>query len=113
MALVTLKSRIPQITAEMEGKLNTVVRAGAENIERTAKELAPDAPPLGEGLVAAIHTEHDALGSSVVAGDDEVFYGHFIENGTVNTPPHPFLVPAVEVNHAPIVGAAARVLRGL
>lgn len=110
MAAVTLKSRIPQITAELQGKLETVVQSGAESIEAMAKARVP----VDEGdLRDAIHTEREPEGVYVVAGGEDVFYGHIIENGSVIHPPRPYLVPSAEAARGPIIAAAANVLRNL
>ena len=110
MAFVSLKSRIPQITAELEAKMEGVERAGAELIEAGAKMRVP----VDEGdLRAAIHTDAQAEGTYVTAGDSDTFYGHMVENGTVSQPPQPFLVPAAEAAREPIVAMAIKVLRGL
>jgi HK97 gp10 family phage protein len=113
MPLVKLKSRIPQIQAELVAKSEGVMKAGAEAVSVGAKMRAPDAPPEGEGLVEAIHVEDDVEGFYVVAGDDDVFYGHFVENGTVKQPPRPFLIPALEAAAPGIIAGVQRVLRGI
>lgn len=115
-----LTSRIPQIIADLDDKTIEAVVDLAGRIVDGAKQRVPDAPPLTEGLVEAIHVEtgtdlvksteagfsHSTLTMSaeelsrgavaVVAGDHDHFYGHIIENGGVNRSPHPFLVPAFE-----------------
>lgn len=115
-----LTSRIPLIVAELDETTLEGVMEIAERIVEGAKQRVPDAPPLTEGLVGAIHIEtgsdlvksteagfsHSALtvtaedlaegAVAVVAGDHDHFYGHIIENGGVHTPPRPFLVPAFE-----------------
>lgn len=130
-----LTSRIPLIVADLDDNTIEGVVEVAERIAEGAKQRVPDAPPLGEGLVEAIHVEtggdlvksteagfaHSATGYSVeelssgavavVAGDHEHFYGHIIEHGSVNQGPHPFLVPAYEAereNVEEIVGARLR-----
>jgi HK97 gp10 family phage protein len=113
VALVTLKSRIPQITAELQVKMNAVARQGAESIADGAKERVADAPPYGEGLIDAIHTESAGVGTSVIAGDQEHPYGNFLENGTVNMAAQPFLIPAAESSAPTIYAAASKVLRGI
>lgn len=110
---MALKSRIPQITAELHAKVDLALKAGAESVAAQAKLRAPDAPPEGEGLVEAIHVEEELEGFYVVAGDEDVYYGHFVENGTVNHPPRPFLVPSLESQQAIILAGVNRVLRGL
>lgn len=108
--MVTLKSRIPEITVEMQGKLEAVVRAGAASIAAGAKARVP----VDDGdLQAAIHTETEPEGTYVIAGDSDVFWGNFVENGTVKTSPQPFLVPAAEAARESIAVAATHVLRNL
>jgi HK97 gp10 family phage protein len=110
----TLKSRIPKIIAELAPRMDVVARTGAELIERGAKARAPDRPPIGEGLVEAIHVERDTVGSYyVVAGGDDVFWGHMQEFGTTHHAPQPFLIPAFEGQRDAIVGMAAATLRDL
>jgi HK97 gp10 family phage protein len=93
----TLKSRLPVIIVALPGATAAEAKALAEGIELRAKELAPDAPPIGQGLVQAIHTEPDEEGFRVVAGDEDVFYGHFVEFGTAQgATARPFLIPAFE-----------------
>jgi HK97 gp10 family phage protein len=93
----TLKSRIPQIIALLPEAAEAEALALAEDIAVRAKENAPDAPPIGEGLVDAIHVEPDEEGFRVVAGDEDVFYGHFVEFGTAQgATAKPFLIPAFE-----------------
>lgn len=88
-----LRSRIPQIIAELDDKLREGVVDVAERIADGAKErVSVDTGALRD----AIHVEADEESVRVVAGDGDVFYGHIIEAGGVNTPPHPFLVPAFE-----------------
>ena len=33
---------------------------------------------------------------AVIAGDFDAFYGHIVEHGSTQNPPHPFLIPAFE-----------------
>lgn len=109
-----LKSRIPQIIAELTPRVDLAARAGAELIERDAKIRAPDRPPIGEGLVEAIHVQRDRVGSYyVVAGDDEHWYGHLQEFGTTHHAPQPFLIPAFEQERDAVVGLVAATLRDL
>lgn len=94
---VTLQNRFPEIIAELRPRLDVALRETAAEIETKAKARAPDRVPFGEGLVAAIHTDRTSqLHYRVVGGDDEAWYGHFLEFGTVKMSPRPFLVPAFE-----------------
>lgn len=110
----TLKSRLPLIAAELRPRVSAAVRAGAGLMSERAKVRAPDAPPLGEGLVSAIHVERQGPAEyAVVAGDDDVFWGHFVEFGTVHSAPKPFLVPAFEESVNETVGLVQGALRRL
>jgi HK97 gp10 family phage protein len=105
-----LKSRIPQITVELQVRLEHVVDEGTDVVERDAKAAVPVAT--GK-LRAAIHKERRSDGTYVVGGDDDAWYGHLIEYGTTRTAPRPFMVPALEMNRAPIIAQARSALRGL
>lgn len=89
-----LKSRFPQIIAELPVLMDMVARGAAELVEQRAKERVP----VGTGrLRDAIHTERQDLGEyAVIAGDRKAFYGHIVEHGGVHTPAQPFLVPAAD-----------------
>jgi HK97 gp10 family phage protein len=107
---VTLKSRIPEIAAEMEARLEATLEAAGELIVKGAKERVP----VESGrLRDAIHVETTAKGVSVVAGSTEAFYGHMVENGTTHSAPHPFLVPAAEAAKDEIAAEATAALREL
>lgn len=90
---VTLKSRIPLIIGELDDRLLEAVTELAERIVAGAKDRVPvDTGALRD----AIHVRVKGHDVAVVAGDDEAWYGHIVENGSVKMPPHPFLVPAYE-----------------
>jgi HK97 gp10 family phage protein len=110
-----LKSRLPAIIAGLDPRVETALRAGAELVEAEAKTRAPDRPPIGEGLVEAIHVEPDDVGGGyfVVAGDSDVFYGHFLEHGTRHAAARPFLVPALESQSETVAAMVHGVLKTL
>jgi HK97 gp10 family phage protein len=91
------------------------VDSGAERVVQSAK----DRVPIRSGALRnAIHTEdeRDPRGGQrtfVIAGNDDVFYGHLVEHGTTHVAPRPFLVPALEEHRADIVMAAAAAIRNL
>lgn len=101
---MALQSRIPQIIGELDEKLLEGVTDLAERVANGARDRVPvDTGALRD----AIHVEVKDDQVAVVAGDGDAYYGHIIENGSVKTPPHPFLVPAFEAerpNLAEIVG---------
>jgi len=108
---MALRSRIPSIAAQLQARVDGALRAGAEAIEQQAKQRVPVA---SGDLRDAIHVEREAMGEyAVVAGDDNVFYGHMVEFGTARVPARPFLVPAAEASRDTIVTAVTTVLRGL
>lgn len=110
----TLKSRLPQIAAELRPRVSAAVKAGAELVAADASDRAPDAPPYGQGLVQAIHAERAGPAEyAVVAGDDDVFYGHLVEFGTVHSAAQPFLIPAMEAREDEAVDLVRAALRSL
>jgi HK97 gp10 family phage protein len=107
-----LKSRLPTITPEIAERLEGACVRTAEHVAQDARGRVPvDSGALRD----SIHTEKDehGIGEFVVAGNTEVYYGHFVEYGTVNTSPRPFLVPAAEENRARHVKEARAALKGL
>lgn len=105
-----LKSRLPQIAASLDPKVTAAMRAGAETIESEAKARVPVA---SGDLRDAIHVEVDGDDVYVIAGDDQVFYGHLVELGTTLVPARPFLIPALEARRETVVAAVAAALKGL
>lgn len=112
---VTLKSRFPEIRAELRPHVSAAVKAAAEDVRRAAQANAPvDTGALRD----AIHVERRGVGEyAVVAGDGDVFYGHLVEHGSAvggrgrpPQAPRPFLVPALEAN---LVAAQLRIEEAL
>ena len=89
-----LTSRLDNIAASLDEEIETPIRALAEMIEQEAKARVPvDSGDLRD----AIHSDKLKDGTyAVIAGAKGVFYGHIVENGSVKSAPHPFLVPAFE-----------------
>ena len=86
-------SKLVQAMREIHDDAMRAARLTAEVVEKGAKSRVPiDSGDLRD----AIHVEPVEDGYAVVAGDSDVFYGHIVENGSVNVPPRPFLVPALE-----------------
>lgn len=110
-----LRSRFPQIIAGLDPRVDAAVRTGAELVKQRAQERVADAPPIGQGLVSAIHVEDSdqSSGYYVVAGDKEHFYGHMLEFGTVKMAPQPFLIPAAEASRAEVAGIVSTALKGM
>lgn len=82
--------------------------AAAQEVSQSAK----DRVPVRTGrLLQAIHVEPSDEGATVIAGDHDVFYGHMVEHGTTHSPPHPFLVPALEEHREDIVATVVAAIR--
>ncbi|HVJ27498.1 MAG TPA: HK97-gp10 family putative phage morphogenesis protein [Vicinamibacterales bacterium] len=105
------KSRLPQIEAELVAKMDAVAKAVAERTEQAAEERVVVATGRLKG---AIHTDHTGEGEySVIAGDNNAFYAHIIEHGSVHVGARPFLVPALEQVRQEVPAIAKTVLRSL
>ena len=114
---VTLKSRLPQIAAELPRAVDRVLVAGAYAVAASAQQRLEPHRRTGE-LEQQTHVdESQREGIYVVAGDPSdpsfAFWGHMLEHGTSHSAPHPFLVPALEGNRDEIVTATAAALRAL
>ena len=105
---MALTSRIPEIVAELNAAVEAAAKAGAEQVAEAARQRVPvDTGKLRD----AIHTQTDADGSWVIAGNKKAFYGHIVEHGSVHTPPHPFLVPAFEETRGAIEAEIGEAIR--
>lgn len=102
---MALKSKIPEILESLPAELQAALTAAAELVVEDAKNRVPVSTIAHEHLRDAIHVEEQADGVAVVAGDNTAWYGHIIEHGSVNMPPRPFLIPALEDNRAAIIEA--------
>jgi HK97 gp10 family phage protein len=109
----TLKSRLPLIAAELRPKVSAAVKVGAEGIAGHARaRVSVGAPDVH--LRDAIHVERRGPASyAVVAGDEQAWYGHLVEFGTVHSAPRPFLIPATEDGRDDAVAAVRAALVGL
>ena len=97
----TLKSRLPQIAAELRPKVSAAVKQGAKLVSDDARARVPIGPP---EVHLRDHFHVTRLGGAeyeVSVGGregDDPFYAHMVENGTTHSPPQPFLVPALEAH---------------
>jgi HK97 gp10 family phage protein len=107
----SLKSRFPEILVELRPRVSAAVKEAAEVVQEAAQERVP----VDDGdLYEAIHVERVGVGEySVVAGNDDVFYGHIVEHGSTHSPAHPFMVPAAEASRFPAEALVTAALRGL
>jgi HK97 gp10 family phage protein len=76
----------------------TYVRAGGQNASRTHTASAPgEAPANDKGRLArSMLWKRD--GNSAIVGSTVTGYPHWLEFGTVNMEPRPFLRPALDAN---------------
>lgn len=128
MTVVLKYSRFDKVARRLQPETRRAVKHGAELVESLAKDLVPKRTG---ALMRAIHVERDprsgpGLGLAaykVVAGTRKVYYGHMVEHGTQRggvpggrgdrgpTPPHPFLVPALEALREPIIADVRKAVR--
>ncbi len=106
-----LKSKLPEIIAELPLKVREAEKAAAELIVQSAKERVPVDPNTTKHLRDHIHTEEAPEGVWVRAGNNKFWYGHIIEHGSVNQPARPFLVPALEENRSEILATFSETIR--
>ncbi len=102
---------IPAFVAKLEALIREAEQAGADLVLESAKAKVPYDEHTKHHVRDALHTEETEDGVLVVAGDHDVFYAHMVEHGTTHSPPHPFLVPALEENGAAIIGLVAEAVR--
>jgi len=121
-----LKSRFPQIIAELPVRMHRNSDVTAERIRAAAYSTAPvgsgmDDPHPGR-LRESLHVEHDDEGVWVVADaaaepvrgrSEGAPYGHMVEYGSVHNVARPFLHPAAEENRAGWLTRAVGILRTL
>jgi HK97 gp10 family phage protein len=106
MAIGKSYNRFPQIIATLDPRLEEALDLGRQAIASDARSrVHVDSGDLRD----SIHVDDEYI----VAGDGDVFYGHYEEFGTVHSPAHPFMVPAAEANRDTVVALAAAALRGL
>lgn len=110
-----LKSRIPEVIAELDVRIHEAAGRVADHIatdaaSRVAYDEEVTEPHLRDNI-SAVEGEDGVW--MVKAGGNGVYWGGWVELGTVNMAARPFLVPAAEaaVPIAEAEGMAA--LRGL
>lgn len=107
---MALKDGLPDIIAELEPAVRAALIRGAQEVTEAAKNRVP--VETGR-LQRAIHWEITDEGVEVIAGDHDAFYGHIVEHGSAayGTPPHPFLVPALEERRGDVVDGIRAAIR--
>lgn len=110
---VTVKSYRPQREKEILDRLDKSMERVGAIVERQAKKNTVTPKPSGKHhkyykdtdrlASSIIHwLERDGNSISAVIGSN-VYYGTYLEFGTVNMPPYPWLFPAVEMKRAQII----------
>lgn len=111
---MALKSRLPEIAAELPTAIAAAERAAAETVVNAAKARVP--VKTGR-LRNAIHAEMEVEATRgrvvtwVYGGDSQAWYGHIVEHGSRKSPAHPFLAPALEASRGKIIGATVSAIR--
>lgn len=109
----TLESRLPEVAVALRPRVSAAAKAAAEVIAERARQRVPVGAP---DVHIRDHINVVRSGPAqyaVVAGDEETFYGHFLEFGTVHSAAQPFLVPAVEDSAEEAVALVEAALRAL
>ena len=117
-----LRSRIPQITVQMEILVDEAIEEGAEEVAQAARNRLQPHHVTGR-LEESVHLDEQRDGVYVVAGGGrdatipyrarDVFWGHFLEFGTSRSAPYPFLVPSLEERRTGIVQRVHGALKSL
>jgi len=98
----TLKSRLPEISAEIRPRVSAAVKAGATRISERAKARAPVlAQSNGHRRPGALRDSIAVRRAGpaayrVEAGADGAFYAGFVERGTRFMDAEPYLIPSAE-----------------
>lgn len=101
--MINFINNIPKVIAEMERRAKAASLETAEAVAVEARKLAP--VDMGR-LRSSIQAQATDTGAEVVVG---VEYGQFVELGTSNQPPQPFLIPAVEAERQPFEKRGSKV----
>lgn len=122
MTNVTIKSYRPQVEARIMSNLEKGLSNAGMIVAREAKRNTTKPMPSGilnhwwkdtgelassianEGGNGVFRIEKTGNEISVLVGT-RVVYGYYLEVGTVNMPPYPWLFPAVESKHKEIIEA--------
>jgi len=106
------RNRLPEIIATLDDELDDMAN---DLVKAVANEARLRVPFETGALQRAIHVERNGEGSySVIAGDDDAWYGHIVEFGSVQSGPgQPFLLPALEHQRLRVGELARRALKDL
>lgn len=112
-----LKTRLPEIAATLDSRVDAALKAGAEAVAKDAETRLEPHRFSGE-LESQVHVDDKQReGIYVMAGDPAdpsfAFWGHMLEHGTSHSAPHPFLVPALESNRSGVEDLVRIAVRAL
>ena len=113
---VTLKSRLPQVAAELRPRVGKAVKEAAEVIAEDARSRVAIGPPPVHIFDAITVQRREAAGYAVAVparSEKGVAYPFVVEFGGRTQDPHPFLIPAAEANKDNAVYLVTAALRGL
>ena len=116
MAKVSLKSRLPEIAAELRPRVGAAVKASAEVVAEDAQSRVVIGPPT-EHIYDNIKTvRREAAGYEVQVDATDpkgVEYPWVVEFGGKTQAPHPFLIPALEANKENAIALVTGAVRGV
>lgn len=115
-AKVTLRSRLPQVAAELQPRVGHAVKEAAEVIAEDARSRVNIGPPPEHiyDAITVVRQEAAAYAVEVPAySDKHIAYPFVVEFGGETQQPHPFLIPAAEANTDNAVYLVTAALRGL
>jgi HK97 gp10 family phage protein len=104
LTTVTVKSYRPQVERNLENQMWKNMEKVGALVEREAKKNVTQKPPehpqvdtgrLRSSIIHWVWKEGQTIGVSI---GTNVYYGKYLEVGTVNHPPYSWLMPAVEIN---------------
>lgn len=98
----TLKSRLPEIAAELRPRVSAAIKEGAQAVATDAQDRVPVGPP-DVHLRDNFHVTRLGPAEYEVSVGDRAggpFYAHMVEHGTSHAAPRPFLIPALEANRS-------------
>lgn len=113
---VTLKSRLPEIAAELRPKVGKAVKVGAEVVAEDAQGRVNIGPPPVHifDMIQVKRREAAGYEVQVTATDPKGFpYPFVVEFGSKDQPAHPFLIPALEAQADNVTYLVTGALRGL
>jgi HK97 gp10 family phage protein len=105
-----LKSRIPEIAAELDPRVQATIHHGVQQMADKASRDAPDAPPAYQGLPASIEAKERGPSSW---GIYAAWYWFFPEFGTRSQAAQPYMIPAVESEMPKLLAELRTTLRHL